>query len=116
MTIIILLSSLTVFWAKFYHKPPFLLFACLPKRILKKILEKRKSALLCIFGFSLDIGGGNKKHLSDCHRERQKISNSLSLSFFSVKSLLCCVHTTKSTEEEDGRDDEEEHCEKQRRH
>ena len=45
------------------------------------ILEKRKSALLCIFGFSLDIGGGNKKQTVT---RRQKISNSLSLSFFSV--------------------------------
>ena len=101
------------FLGKILPQTPF--FACLPKRILKKILEKRKSALLCIFGFSLDIGGGNKKHLSDCRTTKNfKLSFSLVLFRF---SLLCCVHTTKSTEEEDGRDDEEEeHCEKQRRH
>ena len=81
MTIINLLSSLTVFWAKFYHKPPFLL-AC--QRGFLENFRQRKSALLCIFGFSLDIGGGNKKQtVKTTVARRQKISNSLSL-FFSV--------------------------------
>jgi len=104
VTIIILLSSLTVFWAKFYHKKK------------EKILD-RGNLLCSAFLASLWTVEEEIKNICQTVTERQKISNSLSLSFFSVKSLLCCVHTTKSTEEEDGRDDEEEHCcEKQRRH
>ena len=92
------------------------LFACLPKRILKKISD-RGNLLCSAFLASLWREEEEIKNICQTVTERQKISNSLSLSFFSVKSLLCCVHTTKSTEEEDGRDDEEEHyCEKQRRH
>lgn len=78
------------------------------------ILEKRKSALLCIFGFSLERGEIFNKNNFFHTTKNFKLSFSLVLFRF---SLLCCVHTTKSTEEEDGRDDEEEHyCEKQRRH
>ena len=82
MTIIILLSSLTVFWAKFYHKPPFLLFACLPKRILKKILDRGN--LLCS-AFLASLWTLEEEIKNICQTvARQKISNSLSLSFFSV--------------------------------
>ena len=80
MTIIILLSSLTVFWAKFYPQTP--LFACLPKRILKKILDRGN--LLCS-AFLASLWTLEEEIKNICQTvARQKISNSLSLSFFSV--------------------------------
>ena len=104
MTIIILLSSLTVFWAKFYHKPPF--FACLPKRILKKILD-RGNLLCSAFLASLWTLEEEIKNICQTVATTKNFKLSFSLVLFRF-SLLCCVHTTKSTEEEDGRDDEEE--------
>ena len=90
MTIIILLSSLTVFWAKFYHKPPFLLFACLPKRILKKILD-RGNLLCSAFLASLwTLEEEIKNRLSHDDKKFQTLFLSRSFPFFA--SLLCTHH------------------------
>ena len=80
MTIIILLSSLTVFWAKFYHKKK------------EKILD-RGNLLCSAFLASLWTVEEEIKNICQTVTQRQKISNSLSLSFFSVLSLFFVVYT-----------------------
>ena len=95
MTIIILLSSFNCFLGKI-----------LPQTPLLANFRQRKSALLCIFGFSLEERFSNKKQLS-----HDKKFQTLFLSSFPYRFFV--VYSTKSTEE-DGRDDEEEYYEKQR--
>ena len=90
MTIIILLSSLTVFWAKFYHKPPF--FACLPKRILKKILD-RGNLLCSAFLASLWTLEEEIKNICQTVAHDKKFQTLfLSRSFPFFASLLCTHH------------------------
>ena len=84
-----------------------MLFACLPKRILKKILD-RGNLLCSAFLASLWTLEEEIKNICQTVATTKNFKLSFSLVLFRF-SLLCCVHTTKSTEEEDGRDDEEEH-------
>ena len=84
-----------------------MLFACLPKRILKKILD-RGNLLCSAFLASLWTLEEEIKNICQTVDTTKNFKLSFSLVLFRF-SLLCCVHTTKSTEEEDGRDDEEEH-------